>query len=153
MKNTEINELLKKYWDAESSLEEEAQLAAYFKSDAVAPDHLPYKDLFLYYDMVGNMSLEESSKVITLSHNINRIRRSILGIAASLLLLLSAGIFFINNEVNEPSYYGKTTVITEEEEALEITKDALAFLSFKLDESSKNITSDVQKMEKISILK
>jgi hypothetical protein len=93
-------------------------------------------------------------KVIPLHPTPFRIlRKRFIGIAASLLIMVSAGYFIINHYSDSQSYYGKTTIITEEQEALEMTKEALAFLSSKLDESSRNITSDIKKMEKVSILK
>jgi hypothetical protein len=155
MKNTEIEKLLKKYWEAETSLQEETQLSTYFKSDNISSEHLPYRDLFQYFDHAAEVTFVDlDEKVIPFRRNrIRRLQRSVIGIAASLLIMLSAGYFIVNQSSSTQSYYGKTTVITEEEEALEMTRDALAFLSSKLDESSRNITSDIKNMEKVSILK
>ena len=44
-----IEELLQKYNNAETSLKEEAQLKSYFASDAVAPHLEHYKPLFNYF--------------------------------------------------------------------------------------------------------
>jgi hypothetical protein len=152
MNNTEINKILEKYWDAETTIQEEKQLLAYFKSGNIASEHVQYQDLFNYYGYVANLQLED--KIISLPARTSfGIRKNMIGIAASLIFLLSAGFFFVNNYINGPAYHENTIVITEEEEAMQITKDALAFLSIKLDESSRNITSDVQKMGKVSILK
>jgi hypothetical protein len=152
MNNTEINKILEKYWDAETTIQEEKQLLAYFKSGNIASEHVQYQDLFHYYNYVANIQLED--KIISLPARTRfGIRRNIIGLAASLIFMLSAGFFFVNNYINGPVYHENTIVITEEEEAMQITKDALAFLSIKLDESSRNITSDVQKMGKVSILK
>jgi len=41
-----IDELLKKYFDAETSLDEEKTLRNYFLSSSVKPEHLKYKSLF-----------------------------------------------------------------------------------------------------------
>lgn len=152
MNYAEINKLLDKYWEAETSLQDEKILISYFKSKEVAPDHLQYRDLFQYYDYAANIQLE--AKISSLpERSVFALRKNFMGIAASLLLMISAGFFIVNNYMNNQSYNSNSIVITEEEEALRITKDALAFLSIKLDESSRNITSDIQKMERVSILK
>ena len=49
MDYTKIDELLEKYFEALTDLEEEAHLKAYFKSDKIAPRHQKYKALFDFY--------------------------------------------------------------------------------------------------------
>jgi hypothetical protein len=48
-KITVIN-LLDKYWQAETSLEEEKALADYFRGPYVDPELAPYRELFAYFD-------------------------------------------------------------------------------------------------------
>ncbi|HMP30102.1 MAG TPA: hypothetical protein PKD85_10905, partial [Saprospiraceae bacterium] len=48
MKN--IEELLEKYWNAETTIEEEKQLKAYFQSNDVDDQHKAYSTLFSYFD-------------------------------------------------------------------------------------------------------
>ena len=38
-----MNELLEKYWEGTTSLQEEQDLRDYFKSDRVTPEHKVYK--------------------------------------------------------------------------------------------------------------
>jgi hypothetical protein len=45
-----IEEILEKYWNAESSIEEENVLKAYFNSDNVSEGHLPFKSFFTFID-------------------------------------------------------------------------------------------------------
>lgn len=56
MEKATINKLLEKYWRAETSVEEERVLAAYFKGPAVDSDLLPYAGLFAYFDEESQVS-------------------------------------------------------------------------------------------------
>lgn len=95
MELDKIERLVKKYLEAETTLEEERILKNYFSQDDV-PVHLTeYKSLFNYFK---DSSLETSTKSITLS------RRSInlkwLSIAA--MLIFFVGIFSIyQNNISE----------------------------------------------------
>jgi hypothetical protein len=50
MEKSIVIALLEKYWQAETSIEEEQALAAYFKGPVVDPDLKPYSDLFAYFE-------------------------------------------------------------------------------------------------------
>mgnify|MGYP000110997543 FL=1 len=43
-----IEQLLERYWRCETSLEEEAQLRAFFTKEEIPEHLLRYKDLFVY---------------------------------------------------------------------------------------------------------
>ena len=52
-----IEQLLERYWQCETSLEEEAQLRAFFNGSDV-PEHLMrYKDLFVYQQLQQEVGL------------------------------------------------------------------------------------------------
>ncbi len=50
MEKMTVLHLLDKYWQAETSLEEEKALADYFRSPAVDPELTPYREIFAYFD-------------------------------------------------------------------------------------------------------
>jgi hypothetical protein len=50
MEKMNVIALLDKYWQAETSLEEEKALADYFRSPLVDPELEPYRDVFAYFD-------------------------------------------------------------------------------------------------------
>jgi hypothetical protein len=50
MEKMNVIVLLDKYWQAETSLEEEKALADYFRSPSVHPGLEPYRELFAYFD-------------------------------------------------------------------------------------------------------
>ncbi len=43
-----INQLLERYWECQTTLEEEAILRAFFSQDNIPASLLPYRDLFVY---------------------------------------------------------------------------------------------------------
>ena len=54
-----IEQLLERYWQCETSLEEEAQLRAFFKENDVPKHLLRYKDLFVYQQLQQEEQLSE----------------------------------------------------------------------------------------------
>lgn len=54
-----IEQLLKRYWQCETSLEEEAQLRAFFSGSDVPAHLLRYKDLFVYEQLQQEVHLGE----------------------------------------------------------------------------------------------
>ena len=155
-----INKLLEKYWEAETTLEEEKILSDYFHSSEIAPEHKDFAPMFQTFADMAAISLEEKksleakeeAKVIGFSPWKNW---RVIGIAASLVFLLSIGIMNIDqfNIGAEYSYAGKYTEITEEEEALEMTKEALAYLGAKFEKSSRTINHNFKEMEAVAIIK
>jgi hypothetical protein len=59
-----IEKLIEKYNNAETTLNEEAQLKAYFASDNVEPDLEHYKSLFQYFSLSQK---EQYTKAVTLT--------------------------------------------------------------------------------------
>jgi hypothetical protein len=159
MNTNNINKLLEKYWNAESSLEEEQILSQYFESDDVAKEHEQYKPLFCFYASTSKVKLENKKEIPESKPKVFSISRfagwGVIGIAASLLILVSVGVINLNPQGKDydQQFSFESIAITEEEEALEVTKDALAYLGVKWDNSSQIIKTNVSKMESVSILK
>jgi len=59
-----INNLLEKYWKAEATLQEEAQIKAYFSNGDVAQEHMQYAPLFAHFDDRSQMSTNIDIKSI-----------------------------------------------------------------------------------------
>lgn len=57
MDSNYIEQLLERYWQCETSLEEEAQLRAFFSEDNVPEHLLRYKDLFVYQQLQQEVHL------------------------------------------------------------------------------------------------
>lgn len=67
MDSNYIEQLLERYWQCETSQEEEAQLRSFFNSEDVPAHLLRYKDLFVYQEFLQQDGLGEDfdQKVLT----------------------------------------------------------------------------------------
>ncbi len=54
-----VEQLLERYWQCETSLEEEAQLRSFFSESEIPPHLLRYKDLFVYQQLLKESHLDE----------------------------------------------------------------------------------------------
>ena len=59
-----IEQLLERYWQCETSLEEEAQLRAFFNGSDVPEHLLRYKDLFVYQQLQQEVGLFKAAAVV-----------------------------------------------------------------------------------------
>ncbi|EAS19227.1 hypothetical protein FNJ87_09655 [Nonlabens mediterrranea] len=137
-----MNELLHKYWEGQSSLEEEQKLVAYFNSDAVAPEHEMYRSVFntfdeesamiedLNFDAFAKLAPEEKPK----DHSKIRVLKG-LGIAAGFAALLAVGSTYMgtNNTSTDLGTY------EDPKEAYHATVEALQLVSTKFNNGRKNL--------------
>ena len=92
MELTNIEKLIEKYDNAETSLKEEAVLKNYFSQDIVAPHLEEYKAMFVYFQ---ESKEERFTKTIPLKRN--RSNYWWLSIAASVAVIFS--VYFMNDTV------------------------------------------------------
>ncbi|MEM9918242.1 MAG: hypothetical protein AAF990_09120 [Bacteroidota bacterium] len=96
-----ITALLEKYWEGNTSLEEEQQLRAYFNGADVAPELLPYQPLFQFFKEEKQAELPadfESRLSKQLQVPVRPIRRVLyrrLASAAAILLLAFVGLWMM----------------------------------------------------------
>ncbi|MBK9254254.1 MAG: hypothetical protein IPM42_02070 [Saprospiraceae bacterium] len=156
---TDINILLDKYWEGETTPEQENILKKYFNSEQVAPEHEQFAPLFEYFDAqaaitYGSELTFPEAKIKEIGQKeFNKsfqLRRFILAAAASLVLILGAT-FIIKTEVKVFEQSSLVHEIEDPEEALEVTKKALAMLSGKLDKSTNAVRAGIQNIEKANI--
>ncbi|TWO31862.1 hypothetical protein E1J38_010775 [Seonamhaeicola sediminis] len=116
-----IEKLLEKYENGETTLKEEAQLKNYFSQETVAPHLEMYKPMFQYF--LGNQK-EQFTKDLPLKPK-NRFNYKWLSVAAVAVLMI--GFYFttsiIDNNCNDLGTY------CEPEEALEEVSKQLAMIS------------------------
>jgi hypothetical protein len=131
MELDKIEKLLKKYLEADTSLEEEIFLKKYFSENEV-PSHLEeYKELFSYF---SNNSLDVSNKPISLPKNKSIINW--LAIAAMAVLFVSVFSIY-QNDISEKK---------QAELAYSETQKALELISLSLNKGN-NAIAQLQNFE------
>jgi predicted RNase H-like HicB family nuclease len=147
MELANIKQLLDKYFQGETNLEEENQLKSYFSSENIASELEQYRPLFGYF----NLSSKEVF-IIELPLKSNKITIAWISIAASILFF--GGIFAYMNY--KPSSAPVQTVsklgtFESPEEAFEQTQKALALLSENVNGGVEGIVylSEFEKSKKL----
>ncbi|HEX8038842.1 MAG TPA: hypothetical protein VF490_06810 [Chryseosolibacter sp.] len=136
MDSEKIDQLLSRYWNCETSLEEEQQLRAFFRQTDI-PDHLQETAaLFRYFDAQKNKSLTEAGFDRAV---MSRIQGPKKGKAASLLfnsMRIAAGIavlitavWLVRLEVRKTSPPEMADTYSDPKMAFEETKKALMMIS------------------------
>ena len=143
MDSKHIEELLQKYWNAETSLEEEQQLREFFNCEPVPENLKETASLFRYFETqkllgVNDVSfdanlkkkLKPAGKVISLS------MIQLARIAAGLLVVIAAT-FFIRQEVKKAYPDVNEDTYTDPKVAFEETKKALMMISKSFNKAQK----------------
>ena len=148
MEFNNITKLLDKYWEGETSLQEEEKLKQYFQNENVAQEHQQFQPLFQFFKEEQDVMISDDFEKRLLNQIENepqaKVRsldwmRSIRTIAAVGIILL--GSIFIFNQINKPAIVNPVAAsddrfseyeITDEKEAYEATKAALLLLSGKM---------------------
>jgi len=143
MELVKVENLLEKYFEGETSLEQEAQLRNYFTTHKV-PAHLEtYQDLFGYFDS----KLNESYKKPLLAESKIKIPYKWLSIAASVAIIFSVLVF--NNQSKKTSEAQIAQSYKNTQEALQLISKNInkgAFAMAQLGEFDK--TKDIIFKEK-----
>ena len=143
MDSKHIEELLQKYWNAETSLEEEQQLREFFNRDDVPQSLKETASLFRYFEMQKKVGVDDSSfsnnlkkklkpegKVISIS------MMQLARIAAGLVVVIAAT-FFIRQEVRKAYPDEPEDTYTDPKVAFEETKKALMMISKSFNKAQK----------------
>ncbi len=157
MNTREIEILLDKYFEGESTLEEEKQLRVFFSSGNV-PEHLQeYAEMFGYFGMEAQESLNpeleeqiiekfDQGRQIAFYQN-RRFWYYFTGIAASVLFLFT---FLyeseISNQIGITGFSDTKYTTQEKQQAYDQTKQALAYVSGKMNQGF----GPLQEMNKIN---
>ena len=154
-----INQLLDKYWAGESTLEDEKNLAAYFSSGQVDEAFKPFKPLFDYFDHERQVSVDLEDQVMERIRS-KRVEPKVirlswkraLAVAASLILLVTAGISTYRYQLSKKDTLVMQDTFDSPEEALEQTKAALLYLSNRMNRVADQTTKSLEKTENLDII-
>lgn len=159
MTQQEIKTLLDKYFEGETSLEEENLLKAYFHGPGVAPGFQAFQPLFQFFEAEKEASLSDEFEQKLLrkiqekpAPRIRLITPYLMRVAAAAAIILGIVVLFptpphshdavaINWEQYEPQ---------SEEEALAEATAALELLASKLNGGAKKASKELHKIEKTS---
>ena len=102
MTTQEVERLLQRFMDGTSTLEEEAQLAEFFRTHEVAGEWATYKDMFALFDE-GKVEVEEKKESMAWW--------KYAGIAAAIALLLGLGFSFNSRNDEKPHLIAQADTI------------------------------------------
>ena len=155
--NYDIECLLEKYWDGETDLKEEALIKAYFASGQIAEEHEPFAKLFEFFQDQSEITYTPSKDEV--SGKGSQVRslhfRKILYAVAAISVLVLGSVFMFKNlqSETEQNQYSNVQEIEDPEEAMRVTKEALALVSKKFRKSQETVTKNMGTFEKVSIFK
>ncbi len=146
MEKRTIDAYLERYWEGETSLEEEQILRNYFREGQIAEEHKDAEALFSFFnserDIVAQKAVSElvpqtqaSSKAKIRHFNWTRI-------AASVMLVFTMLVGW--NYFTSPTTTQSSVAVDEiqdPEEAYRVTMEALAYLSNKYDKGAKPLNA------------
>lgn len=152
MGENNIRGILEKYWEGETTLEEEKELRSYFASSQVSEEFAPYTPLFAYFDdeqhiqmeaEISQPKLQGGGRIVNLKWAIN--------VAASIAIFIA--MYFVNKQIsskNNTFQYAYHDTYQTPEEALEEVKQALFYVSSKMNKGVNTTTQSLEKMEPLS---
>lgn len=144
----EIEQLLNRFWEGQTSLTEEQALKSAFLRDDV-PTHLQTaKTYFSLLEVQHNIQLTDKDFETKLLAQITTKRTlftaKFMGYAAGILILISGLFFLLKNEINPAPKY---TQLTQEE--IEVAKKYMNLLAANLD---KSVSFSAHNLQKLNLL-
>lgn len=152
-----VEQLLERYWQCETSLEEESELRLFFSSEEVPAHLLRYKDLFVYQQVQQEVGLSEDFDIRVLAQVeipvVKARRLTIVGrfmplfkAAAVIAVMLSLGNVaqhtFFADEALDYNYDAYTDTYDDPEVAYKQVSSALMMLSEGINKSQDQLIAD-----------
>jgi hypothetical protein len=154
----DVENIIEKYWNGDTSLEEEDFLRVYFQSQKDSHENELYGDYFMFVNnnRKARWSQENASQrtLILPSKGEALVLRKWAYAAAAIFVLAITSWFVIQNitgaEDSTPSYVHE---IEDPEEAYKVTMEALAMLSSKYNKSEETFRENISLMGKADIFR
>ena len=149
MEDHKIKDLLDRYWEGDTTLEEERELRSYFASSQVSEEFLPFKSLFAFYEEAQHLQMQGEIKTPTQERNVGKTinMRWLINVAASIAIFIA--MFYINKKSKSdlPQQYALQDTYENPEEAYAEVKKALLFVSAKMNKGVNTAARGLEKME------
>src|SRR6266850_2059260 len=135
MDSKHIEQLLEKYWNCETSLEEEQQLREYFRGENIPGQWKEASELFRYFEQQRHQPLMDQTFETVVLKKIRKesqrgkeysIMRNVVRIAAGLIVVIAAT-FIVRQEIRKS--YPPEDTFSDPKMAFEETKKALMMIS------------------------
>ncbi len=146
-----IEQLLNKYWNGESSIQDEKILKTYFSKQNIHPDFLKYKPLFQYYTLAKDIEINDKIER-EIIHDLKPIKGSKIKKLKYWTRASAAAILLFFSVWSYQNYSMDTTKhieIENPEEAYAATKEALLLLSSKLNQGTDKATKGIVKVQDV----
>ena len=143
MKDPRLEQLIEKYWAAESTLDEERELKERLLH--AGPGYEAEKSMFAFFDLQKTEVIKRDLRVERPARTINM--RFVMSIAASLLIVVMS--YFLVKPEAEPKNY----TVEDPEMALQVTLEALGLINSKLEKGETSILKNLKHFDKTLILK
>lgn len=149
--NNHMDKLISKYWEGNTTLEEEKQVKAYFSSADIQAEHETFQSYFNF--LKSESQIENKNDFEIPSQDTPRTSsarifslKGVISVAATIILLV--GFFWI--------YQGNQVSMEEDtfenpEMAYEQAKAALFYLSDKMEKGTESTSVQLKQLEKLSI--
>ena len=152
-----IRKLLDKYWEGESSIEEESQLRSFFSGDDIPEDLKPYQPLFQFFQLEQdkNLNVDFDQRLIQELKSSEKPTAKVRSLPYYLMRVAAVGILlisiYIGGQIVSSGDSFETVAETEEmtpEEVYAQTKEALLLVSAKLNKGTSVANDGMSKMNK-----
>jgi tRNA(Leu) C34 or U34 (ribose-2'-O)-methylase TrmL len=142
----QIEKLLEKYWNTETSVLEERELHNYF---VLHPEHMDAHSAY-FLMLSEDAEIEASVRPQAIKKDITQpVIRRIISVAAAVTLIVAAG-FLIQNQLaqgNESNQSAQVYTVKETDEAYAQAKQALLLVSQKMKASKEKASSKIKIIE------
>lgn len=133
MGSREIKLLIEKYWQCETTVEEEKIIRDFFNQTVIPPDLQHLRSYFVWQNLQATLSMDSGKRRHSVTKTIRKYFYPALQIAASILILLvcSIGIYtqISDNKQCEQNY---TDTFTDPEDAMREARETLGKVSLSI---------------------